>query len=148
MSLDVSVTSPFSDAITLVSLHGEEGISKTFSFQLEFSSGNANLDFSQILGQQITVAFLLPAGQSQYLNGVVTSFSQGSHSENGNTAYFAQVEPWLALLRMNVNQCIFQNLTVPAIIEQVFSKLGLTDYKNSLTATYTAQEYCVQYNET
>jgi len=148
MTLDVSITSPFSDAVTLVSFRGEEGISQTFSFQLEISSTNSNLDFSQILGKQITITLLLPEGQSQYLNGVVTSFSQGAHSENGSTVYFAQIEPWFALLRMNVNQRIFQNLTVPDIIEQIFSELGLADYKNSLTATYSPREYCVHYGET
>jgi len=148
MTLDVSITSPFSDAVTLVSFRGEEGISQTFSFQLEISSTNSNLDFSQILGKQITITLLLPEGQSQYLNGVVTSFSQGAHSENGSTVYFAQIEPWFALLRMNVNQRIFQNLTVPDIIEQIFSEFGLADYKNSLTATYSPREYCVHYGET
>ena len=148
MPLDVSITSPFTDAISLVSLHGQEGISQTFAFQLELSSANANLDFSQILGKKITIALSLPGGQTQNLNGVVTTFSQGAQSENGSTAYFAQVEPWFALLRMNVNQCIFQNLSVPDIIEQIFTNLGLTDYKNSLTGTYTVRDYCVQYGET
>jgi type VI secretion system secreted protein VgrG len=148
MPVDVSITLPFSDAVSLVSFRGEEGISQTFSFQLELSSASSSLDFSQILGKQITIALSLPAGQSQYLNGVVTSFSQGAHSENGSTAYFAQIEPWFSLLRMNVNHRIFQNLSVPGIIEQIFSELGLTDYKNSLTATYSPREYCVQYGET
>jgi hypothetical protein len=67
------------------------------SFQLELSSASSNLDFGQILGKQITIALLLPAGQSQYLNGVITSFSQGAHSQNGSNAYFAQIEPWFAL---------------------------------------------------
>ncbi|HZY73335.1 MAG TPA: type VI secretion system tip protein TssI/VgrG [Edaphobacter sp.] len=148
MPLDVSLTTPFSDAVALVSLHGEEGISRPFSFQLELSSANSNLDFSQILGKRITIAFSLPGGQTRNLNGVVTTFSQGAQSENGSTAYFARIEPWFALLRMNADQRIFQNLSVPDILEQVFSGLGLTDYKNSLTGTYPAREYCVQYGET
>ncbi len=148
MPFDVSITTPFTDTVALVSLHGEEGISQAFSFQLELSSANANLDFSQILGKRITIAFSLPGGQTQNLNGVVTTFSQGAQSENGSTAYFARIEPWFALLRMNVDQRIFQNLSVPDIIEQIFSGLGLTDYKNSLTGTYTARDYCVQYGET
>ncbi|MEO6910383.1 MAG: type VI secretion system tip protein TssI/VgrG, partial [Edaphobacter sp.] len=148
MPFDVSITTPFTDAVALVSLRGEEGISQTFSFHLELSSSNPNLDFSQILGKRVTIAFSLPDGQTQNLNGVVTTFSQGAQSENGSTTYFSQIEPWFALLRMNVDQRIFQNLSVPDIIEQVFSGLGLTDYKNALTGTYTARDYCVQYGET
>lgn len=148
MPLDVSITSPFADEITLVSLHGQDGISQSFAFQLELSSANANLDFSQILGKRITITFSLPGGQTQNLNGVVTNFSQGAQSENGSAAYFAQIEPWFALLRMNTDQRIFQNLSVPDILQQIFSGLGLTDYKNSLTGTYAPREYCVQYGET
>ena len=148
MPLDVSITTPISDTLSLVSIEGEDGLSTTFSFRLELASSNSSLDLTQALTQAIAVTFNLPGGQSQILHGIVTSFGQGTQSENGSTTYFARIEPWFALLRMNTNQRIFQNQTVPDIITQVFSDLGLSDYKNSLTATYTARDYCVQYGET
>lgn len=148
MPLDVSITTPISDTLSLVSIEGEDSLSTTFSFRLELASSNSSLDLTQALTQAIAVTFKLPGGQSQILHGIVTSFGQGTQSENGSTTYFARIEPWFALLRMNTNQRIFQNQTVPNIITQVFSDLGLSDYKNSLTATYTARDYCVQYGET
>jgi type VI secretion system secreted protein VgrG len=63
------------------------------------------------------------------------------------TTYYADLRPWLWLLTLTSDSRIFQNKTVPEIIEAVFTGLGLTDYRNALTATYTAREYCVQYQE-
>src|SRR5258705_179998 len=148
MPLDVSITTPISDTLNLVSIEGEDGLSTTFSFRLELASSNASLDLNQALTKGIAITFSLPGGQSQIVHGIVTSFGQGAQSENGSTTYFARIEPWFALLRMNINQRIFQNQTVPDIITKVFSDLGLSDYKNSLTASYTARDYCVQYGAT
>ena len=148
MPLDVSIATPISDTLSLVSIEGEDGLSTTFSFRLELASSNASLDLNQALTKAIAIIFNLPGGQSQIVHGIVTSFGQGAQSENGSTTYFARIEPWFALLRMNINQRIFQNQTVPDIITKVFSDLGLSDYKNSLTASYMARDYCVQYGET
>ncbi len=147
MPLDVSITSPLSDTLSLTSLHGSEALSESFSFQLELSCSNSDLDFTQILGKPLAVTLSLPSGDSQYLHGIVTTFSQGAKSENGSTAYFARLEPWFALLRMNSDQRIFQNQTTPQIVQKIFSDLSLSDVKNSLTGTYSPREYCVQYNE-
>jgi type VI secretion system secreted protein VgrG len=46
---------------------------------------------------------------------------------------------------------IFQDKTVPEIIEQIFEDLGYSsgnDYKLKLTGTYEPRTYCVQYRET
>ena len=148
MALDVSITTPLADALEVAGFSGEEAISQPFLFHVDLTSVSASIDFTQIVGKPVAVKLSLPDGEAQYLNGIVTSFGQGGQNERGAATYYARVEPWLALLRMNVNYRIFQNLTVPQIIDQSFTNLGLTDYKNSLTGTYEAREYCVQYGET
>jgi type VI secretion system secreted protein VgrG len=148
MPLDVAIASPISDTLSLLSLEGTEGLSETFSFSLELACANPSLDLNAALMQPIAVTYNLPGGQTQVLHGIVTAFSQGAQSEDGSVTYFARIEPWLALLRMNTNQRIFQNQTVPQILEKVFSGLSLSNYKNSLTGNYVAREYCVQFGET
>jgi type VI secretion system secreted protein VgrG len=147
MALDVSLSTPISDTLQLVSLEGEEALSTAFSFHLEFSSTDPNLDLSAALAQTMAVKFALPGGASQYLHGIVTSFGQGGRDATGTISYYARIEPWFALLRMNVDCRIFQNQSVPEIVEAVFQKLGLTDFKNSLTGRYAARDYCVQFGE-
>ena len=41
-----------------------------------------------------------------------------------------------------------QNEHVPDIAKAIFGELGYSDFKDSLTGTYDAREYCVQYRET
>ncbi len=56
--------------------------------------------------------------------------------------------PWLWFLTRTADCRIFQTMTVPDIIKQVFRDQGFTDFKDSLSGTYTAWENCVQYRET
>ena len=43
---------------------------------------------------------------------------------------------------------IFQQLSVPEIVEQVFRRLGYDDFELRLVGTYPKRDYCVQYRET
>ncbi len=143
-----TMTTPFpQDNVSLVALAGEEKISAPFHFNVEITSSNQALAFSQILGKNVCVNISLPSGQTQYLNGVVTRFSQGLNYPR-YTTYFVELRPWFWLLSLQSDYKIFQNKTVPQIIEQVFSDLGYSDYKNALTGTYQPREFCVQYGET
>jgi type VI secretion system secreted protein VgrG len=143
------LTTPLgADKFILKSFQGEERVSGLFHYSLELLSQDDAIDFTQIVGKNITITIELPGGSDkQYVNGVVGRFTQGAKSSRFTT-YFADVYPWLWLLTMNVDHKIFQNKTAPDIIKQVFSDLGFTDFKDSLTKTYGPREFCVQYGET
>jgi len=145
--LSFTVSTPLGqDTLLLWSLHGEERLSSVFHLTLEMRSADANLDPTAIVGQPVTVSLGLSDGTTRYLNGVVGRFVQAG-SEGPLTTYYAEVYPWLWLLTMTSDCRIFQNQTVPQILETVFTDLGFTAYRNALTATYATREYCVQYNE-
>ena len=142
------VTTPFgADKLLLQSFEGEERISGLFRYRLDLMSEDNSLDFSTIVGQNATLAMTLPSGDTQYVNGVVARFGQAGQDARFTT-YYADLRPWLWLLGMNADCRIFQNLSVPDIIKQVFGDLEFTAFKDALTATYNPREYCVQYNET
>jgi len=144
----LSVSTPLGkDKLLLRSLRGEERISGLFHFTLEMQSEDKSLDFSQIVGKSATVGIALADGSSRYLNGVVGRFVQGGGDARFYT-YFAELHPWLWLLTMSADCRIYQNKSVPDIVTGLFSELGFTDWQNSLTGTYPALDYCVQYNET
>jgi type VI secretion system secreted protein VgrG len=144
-----TLTTPLGpDKFILKSFQGEEQISGLFHYRLELLSQDDSVDFSQIVGKKITITTQLPGGSDQqYLNGVVGRFCQSGKSSRFTT-YFADVYPWLWLLTMNSDHRIFQNKSVPDIVKKVFSDLGFTDFKDSLTKTYNPREFCVQYGET
>jgi type VI secretion system secreted protein VgrG len=137
------------DVLLLQSLRGREAISRLFSYDLELLAyGNDSIRLSDIVGQKVTITIRLPDGTPRYINGYVSRFSQGATDERFFTRYYAQVVPWLWFLTRQADCRIFQNLSVPDIIAQVFSRFSFADFRSDLRGDYPSLEYCVQYRET
>ena len=144
----ILLTTPFgTDKLLLRTIQGDERISGLFRYQLDMVSQQDDLDFSKIVGKAVTITFTLASGDKAYRHGIVGRFTQSGKTPRF-TSYSATVYPWLWLMTMNSDCAIYQNMSVPDIIKKVFSNLGFSDFKDSLTGTYTAREYCVQYMET
>jgi type VI secretion system secreted protein VgrG len=109
------------------------------------SEDNA-IDFQALIGKPVTVTLNLSNNTEHYLNGIVGRFVQ-EETNLRLTRYYADIHPWLWLLTKTSDCRIFQNKSVPDILESIFSDLGFTDFRNDLKATYDKREYCVQYNE-
>src|SRR5262249_12579214 len=89
--------------------------------------------------------------EPRFFNGVVSRFAASGAQFHGRRVYRAEVVPWLWFLTRTANCRIFQNLSVPDIIEKVFKDFGFqpnTNYKLALDGSYEPREYCVQYRET
>jgi type VI secretion system secreted protein VgrG len=144
----ISISTPFgADKLHVRSLRGEERISGLFHYYLEVIAEDNALDFSKIVGKSVTVSIKISDDTTRYINGIVGRFVQGG-SDARFTTYFMEVHPWLWLMTMARDSRIYQNKTVKDIVTGLFTELGFTDYTDSTKATYTALEYCVQYNET
>jgi type VI secretion system secreted protein VgrG len=147
-TLKLTVSTPLGpNKLLLRSLNGEERISGLFQFTLEMVSEDKALDFQEIVGKRVTVSLKLANDSKHYFNGIVGRFIQ-DESNVRLTRYYAEIHPWLWLLTKSGDCRIFQNKTVPQIIEQIFSDLGFKDFRNETKSTYDKREYCVQYNET
>jgi type VI secretion system secreted protein VgrG len=144
----LSITTPLGeDKLLIRGIHGEERISGLFHFFVEAVSEDKALDFATIVGKSATVKMALADGSTtRYINGIVGRFVQAGSDARFYT-YFLELHPWFWLMSMAVDCRIWQNKTVIEIVTGLFDELSFTDYKNSTTGTYTALEYCVQYNE-
>jgi len=131
----------------LQEIQGEERISGLFHYRLRLRTDDNSIDFSEIVGEGVTVTIELHSGGKRYINGMVSSFTQAENDGNFTT-YYAEIQPWLWQLSLTSDSKIFQNQTVPEIIDAVFSNMGFTEFKDSLTGSYNPREYCVQYQET
>jgi type VI secretion system secreted protein VgrG len=146
-TLRLTVKTPLGqDKLLLKAVSGEEQISGLFHFRLEMVSEDQKIDFSAIVGKQITVTLLLNDGTKRYINGVVSRFRQ-EDSHIRLTTYYAEIHPWLWMLTKTRDCRIFQNKTVPQIVRSVFDELGFKDYRDNLKGTYPSLDYCVQYDE-
>lgn len=135
------------DALLLAGFSGREAISELFSFHLDLLSEKPAVDFSRIIGQNVTITVALSDETPRYINGIVSHFAT-SGKDNRFTRYQMTVVPWAWKLTRFQDCRIFHNKTVAEIIEKVFFSRGLTDYTLSLTGSYSPLEYCVQYRET
>jgi type VI secretion system secreted protein VgrG len=134
------------DKLLLAGFSGEEGISRLFAFHLDLLSESQSISSKDIIGQRVTIRITLGDSSPRYINGFVSRFVQGGVGPQF-TRYHMEVVPWLWFLTQTGDCRIFQDMTIPEIIEKVFKDRGFTDYKSSLTAEYGKRVYCVQYRE-
>ncbi len=142
------------DVLLLRGFHGTESLSQLFQFELQMFSENRSLSFDQIVGKNATLKVVLPDLTTRYINGIINAFSQGGSAplEGGSSpkifaTYRATLVPWFWFLTQTSDCRIFQNQSVPEILETVFGDYGFTDYALRLQGTFAAREYCVQYRE-
>jgi type VI secretion system secreted protein VgrG len=142
------ITSPLGpDVLLLNEMGGDEELGRLFSYELQLNSLDANIDLNQLLGKPMSVSLQLADGGERYFHGLVARCSQ--NIDQGQFAsYQVTLRPWLWLLSRTSDCRIFQNLSIPQIIKQVFRDLGFSDFEDALSRPYREWEYCVQYRET
>jgi type VI secretion system secreted protein VgrG len=144
----IALTTPLGeDVLLLAGFSVHEAISRLFSFQLDLLSEQGPIDFTGIIGKQVTIRVTHADKTERYFNGIVSHFAQ-SGADSRFTRYQMQVVPWTWLLTRYADCKIFHNKTVQEILEQVFKDRGLHDYTIRLNGSYSPIEYCVQYRET
>jgi type VI secretion system secreted protein VgrG len=144
----ISLSTPLGDDVLLLEgFSGHEAISHLFSFHLDLLSEHDPIDFSKVIGKNVTITLGPLEERPRYFNGVVSRFA-ASGTDNRFTRYQMEIVPWTWMLTRYADCKIFHNKKVGDILEQVFQGRGFTDYKLSLNGSYSPLEYCVQYRET
>ncbi len=137
------------DALLLAGLRGAEEVSRPFAYTLDLRSEDAAIAPESLLGKGVTVELELPwTSEPRAIHGIVRRFRQVGVGDTLAT-YEAEIVPWLWLLSLRRDCRVFQNQSVPQIVEAVFRAAGYgsDDYRMALIGSYPAREYCVQYRE-
>jgi type VI secretion system secreted protein VgrG len=135
------------DVLLLQSFSGQEGVSELFHFDLKMHSENRSVSFDAVVGKAATIQVMLADGEERFINGIVASFAQAG-SSGGLAHYHATLVPWLWLLTRTSDCRIFQQMSVPDIIEKIFQERAFKDYSLRLHGSFQPRDYCVQYRET
>jgi type VI secretion system secreted protein VgrG len=136
------------DQLMFRSMHGTEGLSQLFEFEVDLVSPSVSLDMKSVLGKPLSLE-ILTAGEPRFLNGQIVRFTMVG-KEGGTSRYVlyrATVRPWLWYLTRTSDCKIFQNKSVVDILEEVFADYNFA-FEKKLSGTYRQWEYCVQYQET
>ena len=141
---------PGEEVLFFFKMVATERLGRLFEMELDCLSEDHHLKLQDLLGKTMTVELDLgtDSKKTRYFNGFVTKFSYQGHSE-GFGHYKATLRPWLWFLSCKQDSRIFQDKTVPEILEEIFKDInGFNDFERKLTGTYRKWEYCVQYRET
>jgi type VI secretion system secreted protein VgrG len=135
------------DELRVLRFRGAEGISQLFRFDLELVSRSDHIAFDSVVGKPAALA-IAGTEEPRYLNGIVSRFEQGPVGK-GFSRYYAQMVPRVWTLLHRIDSRIYQQKSVPGILESVFKDAGIatTAYRLSLQGSYPEREYCVQYQE-
>ncbi|MDI2091857.1 type VI secretion system Vgr family protein [Commensalibacter oyaizuii] len=147
----LSITGCHSD-IDIQDFHGVEKLSEPFSYQIRFTSIDPTITPQDVLNCPAKFFFQSPSDlePQRRVYGVITGFSKLGSSKD-QTFYQVTLEPRLALLRKTQYTSIFQNQSIPQIVEKVLrDRHGFEgqDFHFDLTHTYPAHEQDMQYKET
>jgi type VI secretion system secreted protein VgrG len=143
----MEITTPLGKDLLFHAMHAREELGRVGEWRLDLLSLKHDINLDKVLGQSVTVKLALQDDSTRYFNGYVTRFSQGG-MRGKYRRYYATVRPWLWFLSRTADCRIFQEKTVPQIIEKIFSEHPTASFKNSLTGSYATWTYCVQYRET
>jgi type VI secretion system secreted protein VgrG len=129
-------------------LSATEAVSRLFQVELDLLSPRRDIRPEELLGEQVVVSLELNNGQKRFFHGFVSRFAQGD-VEGNLFGYSAEVVPWMWFLSRNVDCRIFQDQTVPQILDTVFKDHGFNGFfEIKAPSASTPREYCVQYRET
>lgn len=131
-------------------MSGDEEMNRPFQYIVDVLSKGRDIQLVDALGEKMTVTVEQSLSGVRCFNGYVTRFTQvGMH---GNYYHYrAVLHPWLWFLAHTSDCRIFQNKTVPEIVEKIFRKYPNNDFKLVLEKPdhdYPVREYTVQYRET
>ncbi len=143
----VQVYSPLADDVLLLKdMGGVEELGRLYAYDLQLTSQDPDIDLNLLLGKPMSLGLQLDDGNLRYFHGVVARCSQ-VNGRGQFASYQVTLRPWLWLLTRTSDCRIFQHMTVPQIVKQVFRDLGFSDFEDLLTQSYREWEYCVQYRE-
>lgn len=144
--------------LDVLAFEGDEALSQPFRYRIEFTSADHAISKEMMLmkAASLTLQALVAQGFGinvqqpvRVIQGVVTGFERLSTSRD-ETHYALTLQPRLALLNRSHQNAIYQDQSVPQIVEKILrERHGLRgqDFLFSLTKTYPRREQVMQYGE-
>ncbi|MEQ0055585.1 MULTISPECIES: type VI secretion system Vgr family protein [Klebsiella] len=144
--------------LDVLAFEGDEALSQPFRYRIEFTSADHAIRKEMMLMKAASLTLQAPVAQGFDINvqqavrviqGVVTGFERLGTSRD-ETHYALTLQPRLALLNRSHQNAIYQDQSVPQIVEKILrERHGLRgqDFLFSLTKTYPRREQVMQYGE-
>lgn len=144
--------------LDVLAFEGNESLSKPFSYRVEFTSADHAISREMMLMKTGSLTLQAPVDQGygikvqqpvRVIQGVVSGFERLSTSKD-ETRYALTLQPRLALLDRSHQNAIYQDMSVPQIVEKILRErhnLRGQDFLFSLNREYPRREQVMQYGE-
>ncbi|MGR7043477.1 type VI secretion system Vgr family protein [Klebsiella aerogenes] len=144
--------------LDVLAFEGDEALSKPFSYRIEFTSSDHAISKEMMLMRTGSLTLQAPVDQGygikiqqpvRVLQGVVTGFERLGTSKD-ETHYALTLQPRLALLDRSHQNAIYQDMSVPQIVEKILRERHSfkgQDFLFSLAKEYPRREQVMQYGE-
>lgn len=144
--------------LDVLAFEGDEALSTPFSYRIEFTSGDHAISKEMMLMKAASLTLQAPVDQGygikmqqavRTLQGVVSGFERLSTSKD-ETHYALTLQPRLALLDRSHQNAIYQDMSVPQIVEKILRErhnMRGQDFLFSLAKEYPRREQVMQYGE-
>jgi len=144
--------------LDVLGFQGHEELSKPFRYAIGFTSSDRAIDPKTMLMQDASLTLQAPADQGagiaaqqplRVIQGVVTGFTLLSTSRD-ESRYQLTLQPRLALLSRSHQNCIYQDMSVPQIVEKILRErhdMRGQDFVFTLASEYPRREQVMQYGE-
>lgn len=144
--------------LDVLAFEGNEALSTPFSYRTEFTSADHAISKEMMLMKAASLTLQAPVDQGygikiqqpvRVIQGVVTGFERLSTSKD-ETRYALTLEPRLALLDRSHQNAIYQDMSVPQIVEKILrERHGMRgqDFLFLLSKEYPRREQVMQYAE-
>lgn len=142
----------------VLAFEGDEALSKPFSYRIEFTSSDHAISKEMMLMKAASLTLQAPVDQGfgikaqqpvRVIQGVVTGFERLGTSKD-ETHYALTLQPRLALLDRSHQNAIYQDMSVPQIVEKILRErhsMRGQDFLFSLSKAYPRREQVMQYGE-
>ncbi|KNC11118.1 type IV secretion protein Rhs [Klebsiella sp. RIT-PI-d] len=142
----------------VLAFDGQEYLSKPFSYRIEFTSPDHAITKDTMLMKAGSLTLQAPVDTGfgikirrpvRVIQGMVTGFERLSTSKD-ETHYAVTLRPRLALLDRSHQNAIYQDMSVPQIVEKILrERHGMRgqDFLFSLSKAYPRREQVMQYGE-
>ena len=142
--------------VDVLTFEGREQLSTPFRYDIQFTSTDKAITPELVLMQDGAFSLTAPPVQGmpvqaplRTLYGVITGFKHLSSSQD-EARYEVRLEPRMALLARSRQNAIYQNLTVPQIVEKILRErhqMRGQDFVFNLKSEYPSREQVMQYGE-
>ncbi|UDJ82160.1 type VI secretion system Vgr family protein [Kosakonia oryzae] len=139
--LDINDSTVTADVLRF---RGREALSQPFSWRIEFTTPQT------VQGESVLMKYAsFDMNGRKAVHGMITAFEWLSTSAD-QSHYAITLESRLALLSHSRHCAVFQNLSVPEVVEQVLRTHGLEgpDFEFRLSRAYPCREVITQWRET